>query len=152
MWKTIRICFGLLIAAALGCSQPVAENQQRANVSTGKARKEDGPRVGGIAVRPLTAPVPWATGKGDTRPAVPVQSRGVEGKVKTVDGSAHSITVTSGGQDQTLQVDPSAFIVTGSPREFPVPGGLAGVRVGSDVQMTTYKKDGQELVSFIKMK
>jgi hypothetical protein len=81
----------------------------------------------------------------------------IKGKVKSVDASKSTITVTVNDKDRTLTVakDAKVFQLVGKklkkaqPQD--VPGGLAGLEAGKEVTVTTDKKDGQDVVTQIKV-
>lgn len=68
------------------------------------------------------------------------------GTVRNVAGN--SITVTTNGQDMTFPVMPDIMVSNGNnPRYFPLQGGLAAVRAGSPVRVTTRITNGTEAVT-----
>src|SRR5262249_28451240 len=88
--------------------------------------------------------------------AVLVRAEVIRGKVKSTDADKNTITVTADGKDQTLDVARDAKItqpaIGKAAKKKPaadVPGGLKGLKAGTDVIVTTYKVDGKEQVSLI---
>jgi hypothetical protein len=75
-------------------------------------------------------------------------------KVKAVDADKKTLTLPVDGKDRTFKVDDKVEVQrqmrTGKRlRLVPVKEGLKGVKVGSEVTVTTEKKGGEELVTRI---
>src|SRR5262245_36591843 len=83
----------------------------------------------------------------------------IRGKVKSVDAAKTTITLTVGDKDQTINGAKDARVTKiigkakkGQPApEELVTGGLGGLEKGTDVTVTTEKKDGQETARSIKI-
>ena len=81
------------------------------------------------------------------------------GKVKDLDEKKNTITITTADKDPTfpLAKDVSVFYEVKPTKKNPagglehVPGGLAGIKAGYTVTLTTEKKDDKETVSLIKL-
>jgi len=74
-------------------------------------------------------------------------------KVKAVDVSANTVTIVVDKKDKVLKVDAKATFLTqqrggkvGKVKAVPAKDGLKGVKVGSEVVLTTELKDGEEIV------
>jgi hypothetical protein len=86
-----------------------------------------------------------------------VHAEEVKGKVKSVDAEKSSITVTVGEQDRTLDVAKDAKIThrvgknEKKAKSEDLPGGLGGLTAGTEITLTTEKKDDKEVVTQIKV-
>lgn len=75
-------------------------------------------------------------------------------KVKDVDPAKMTLTLPVDGKDRTFKVDAKVDVQNQVRagkrlRLVPVKDGLKGVKVGSEVTVTTEKKDGEEVVTKI---
>ena len=81
----------------------------------------------------------------------------IKGKVKLTDADKGTITLTVGDKDQTLTVGKDVKITQqvgkkeAKAKTEDVPGGLTGLAAGTDVTVTTEKKDGKDVVTTIKV-
>jgi len=79
----------------------------------------------------------------------------IRGKITSVDINKNTITVAVGDKEQTLPVNKDAKVyVIGKGKGgagLDVPGGIQGLTVGSDVTVTTDKKDSGGNVTDIKV-
>jgi len=81
----------------------------------------------------------------------------IRGKAKNIDGDKGTITVTIGDADQTYNVAGDARVVGLFGKKIKkattedVPGGLRGVKAGSEVTLTTDTKDAKSLVTQVKV-
>ncbi len=73
----------------------------------------------------------------------------IKGKVAKVDAEKNTLTLTVNGKDQTFPIDKEAkFLTSGKKKQLQdLPGGLSGVKEGTEVTLTTEKKDGKEVVT-----
>jgi hypothetical protein len=77
----------------------------------------------------------------------------IKGKVKSVDATKGTITVTVGDKETTYTVEKDAKILAGK-GDKEVKGGLGGkafTREGLPVMLKTEKKDGKEVVTEIRV-
>ena len=85
------------------------------------------------------------------------QAEEIRGKVKSTDPDKNTITVTVNDKDQTLPVAKEAKIyqLVGKKLKKAKPedvvGGLGGLKSGTEVMLTTDKKDGKEEVTEVKV-
>jgi hypothetical protein len=75
-------------------------------------------------------------------------------KVKAVDAEKKTITLPVEGKDRTFKVDDKVDVQSQTRagkrlRLTPVKEGLKGVKAGTEVTVTTEKKDGEEIVTKI---
>lgn len=75
-------------------------------------------------------------------------------KVKDVDPTKMTLTLPVDGKDRTFKVDPKVDVQNQVRagkrlRLVPVKDGLKGVKAGTEVTVTTEKKDGEEVVTKI---
>jgi opacity protein-like surface antigen len=81
----------------------------------------------------------------------------VKGKVKSVDAEKSTITVTVGEADKTFDVSKDAKIThkvgknEKKAKTEDLPGGLGALTAGTDVTITTEKKDDKDVVTAIKV-
>ena len=81
----------------------------------------------------------------------------IRGKAKNVDGDKGTITLTGGDADQTFNVAGDAKVVGLFGKKIKkastgdLPGGLRGVKVGSEVTLTTDTKDAKSVVTQVKV-
>ncbi len=82
----------------------------------------------------------------------------IKGKVKSVDADKNTITVTVGDKDQTIPIAKDAEVFSlgkgkkGQPGpKVAVTDGIKGVKEGTDVTLTTEKKDDKDTVTAIKV-
>jgi hypothetical protein len=81
----------------------------------------------------------------------------VKGKVKSVDADKSTVTVTVGEQDRTLDVAKDAKIThrvgknEKKAKSEDLPGGLGALTAGTEITLTTEKKDDKEVVTQIKV-
>jgi len=86
-----------------------------------------------------------------------VQAEENKAKVKSVDAEKSMITVTVGEADQTLEVSKDVKIThrvgknEKKAKTEDLPGGLGALTAGTDVTLTTEKKDDKETVTQIKV-
>jgi len=86
-----------------------------------------------------------------------VQAEEIKAKVKSVDADKSMITVTVGEADRTLEVAKDAKIThrvgknEKKAKSEDLPGGLGALTAGTDVTLTTEKKDDKETVTQIKV-
>src|SRR5436190_19714476 len=91
--------------------------------------------------------------------AVPMvaQAEELKGKVKSVDAEKSMITVTVGDADRTLQVSKDVKVThrvgknEKKAKSEDLPGGLGALTAGTDVTLTTEKKDDKETVTEVKV-
>ena len=81
----------------------------------------------------------------------------IKGKVKSVDADKSTITVTVGEADKTYDVAKDAKVThkvgknEKKAKTEDLPGGLGALTAGTDVTLTTEKKDDKESVTAIKV-
>jgi hypothetical protein len=81
----------------------------------------------------------------------------VKGKVKSVDAEKSTITVTVGEQDKTLDVAKDAKIThrvgknEKKAKSEDLQGGLGALTAGTDITLTTEKKEDKDVVTAIKV-
>jgi hypothetical protein len=81
----------------------------------------------------------------------------LKGKVKSVDAEKSTITVTVGEQDKTLDVAKDVKVThrvgknDKKAKSEDLPGGLGALTAGTDITLTTEKKDDKEVVTQIKV-
>jgi Cu/Ag efflux protein CusF len=81
----------------------------------------------------------------------------VRGKVKKVDADKGTITITVDDKDQTFDVPKEAKVVgifgkkLKKAQQLDLPGGLAAIKEGANVTITTDKKDNKDVVSQVKV-
>lgn len=81
----------------------------------------------------------------------------IRGKVKELDGEKGTITLTVGEADRTFLIASDAKVVGLYGKKLKkatvqgVPGGLRGVKEGSDVTLTTATKEDRTTVSQVKV-
>jgi hypothetical protein len=81
----------------------------------------------------------------------------LKGKVKSVDAEKSTVTVTVGEQDKTLDVAKDAKVThrvgknEKKAKSEDLPGGLGALTAGTDITLTTEKKDDKEVVTQIKV-
>jgi len=89
--------------------------------------------------------------------AVSVRADDVKGKVKSTDADKNTITITVDDKDQTVTVAKDAKITRLVGKKIKkaqtedVPGGLNGLAAGSEVTVTTEKKDGKDVATAVKV-
>ena len=73
----------------------------------------------------------------------------IKGKVAKVDAEKKTLTLTVDGKDQSFPIDKEAkFLTPGKKKQLQdLPGGLSGVKEGTEVTLTTEKKDGKETIT-----
>jgi hypothetical protein len=79
------------------------------------------------------------------------------GKIKNLDVKKREVTVIADGKDVTFPIDKDVSVFyeakgkkKGQPSGLePVPGGLSSLKTGSDVTLTTEKKNDTETVTLI---
>jgi hypothetical protein len=71
----------------------------------------------------------------------------VKGKVKSVDADKGTITVTVGDKDQTFTVAKDAKVSVGQIKNVK---DIKDLKAGTNVTLTTQKKDGKDVVTEIK--
>lgn len=73
----------------------------------------------------------------------------IKGKVAKVNAEENTLTLTAEGKDQTFPIGKEAkFLALGRKRHLQgLPGGLSGLKEGSEATLTTETKDGKEFVT-----
>jgi len=85
------------------------------------------------------------------------QAEEIKGKVKSVDAEKSMITVTVGEADRTLEVSKDVKVThrvgknEKKAKSEDLPGGLGALTAGTEVTITTEKKDDKESVTQIKV-
>lgn len=71
------------------------------------------------------------------------------GKVAKIDAEKNTLTVAVNGKDQTFPIDKEAkFLIPGKKKQLQeLPGGLNGLKEGSEVTVSTELKDSREVVT-----
>ena len=75
----------------------------------------------------------------------------VKGTVAGVDADKNTITLTVDGKDQTYTVSKDASIVTDDAKAKALSGGLASVKKGASVTLSTEKQEEVEVVTVVKV-
>jgi Cu/Ag efflux protein CusF len=81
----------------------------------------------------------------------------IRGKVKKVDAEKSTITITIDDKDQNFDVPKEARVVglfgkkAKKAQQLDLPGGLAAIKEGANVTITTEKKDNKDVVSQVRV-
>ncbi len=73
----------------------------------------------------------------------------VKGRLVNFNADQNTLTLTTDGKDQTFPIDKAAkFVMSGRKNQLrDIPGGLGGLKEGTDVTLHTQNKDGKEIIS-----